>query len=184
MIKKWKLLDSKPVLESHFVSVFKEKLEKPDGQVVDEYYSVKRRDASVVVALTKERKVPLVYQYKNGVKELVWEVPAGFIDQGEDPEQAARRELTEETGFEAERWIKLGNVAITTGTSPARNYLFLALGAEKTKDQNLDEHEEIEVKLFDFYELVEQVKQRKSFFIDVNSQLALLLSGEALKEIN
>ncbi len=181
MVKKWKLLEAKEVFVSPFLKVFQDRLEKPDGKIVENFFSIQRKDAACIVALTKDKKIPLVRQYKNGVKDLIWEIPAGFIDDGESPEEAAKRELLEETGFSAEKFHLLTSVAITSGTSATKNYLFLATQAEKVSEQKLDENEDIEVELYDFDELVEKVKERNSFFVDVNSQLTLLLSDEALK---
>lgn len=182
MIKKWKLLGQKKVFESNFITLFQEKLEKEDGEVVDDYYSVKRRDAVFAVALTKDLKIVLVYQYKNGVKKVIWEIPAGFIEDNEKPEEAGRRELLEETGFTSKEGVKVGGFIPNTGISPNVNYVYLFLEAEKIKEQNLDKNEAIEVKLFPLKLLVEEIKKRKTFFIDTQSQLALLLVWELLLE--
>ena len=108
MLSKWKLLESKPVFKSSFITLLQEKLEKPDGTVVADYYSIKRRDVVYTVALTNKNDVLLVCQYKNGVKDLIWELPAGFVDQGEKPVEAATRELLEETGYKGETIDYLG----------------------------------------------------------------------------
>ena len=180
MIKKWKLLSSETVFESSFITLLKEKLEKPDGAIVEDYYSVKRRDVVYVVALTESNEVILVYQYKNGVKDLIWELPAGFVDSGEETEVAANRELLEETGFKGETSLYLGSFTSAAGSSGNLNHFFLLKNAKKIAKQNLDEHEEIEVKLFALRVLVEDIKQRKSSLVDSQSQLALLLVWEEL----
>src|SRR3989344_396707 len=169
MIKKWKLLESKTVFESKFLTVVKEKLEKSDGELVSDFYSVRRSDAAFIVAVTEEGQIPLVYQYKNGVKDLIWQIPAGFIDRGERPEQAARRELAEETGFVADKFELFGCFSSHSSLSDNKDYFFFARSAKKQREQNLDQHEEIEVKLFDFEELTTNVRKRRSFFIDTQS---------------
>lgn len=180
MIKKWKLLESKPVFESPFITIFHEKLEKSNGTLVPNYYSIKRRDVVYVVALTSKNEVLLVYQYKNGIKDLIWELPAGFVDEGEKPIETATRELLEETGFKGETVDYLGGFTAGSGSSSNRNHFYLMKNAKKVADQSLDQHEEIEFKLFNFQNLVTNIRKRKTFLVDSQSQLALLLSSELI----
>lgn len=182
MVKKWQLLEKQAVYESPFITLYKEKLQSGEGKIIPDYYSVKRRDAVFIVALTANNQIPLVYQYKNGVKDLIWEVPAGFIDEGETPEKAASRELLEETGFSSTTVELLGKFVPNTGVADNRNFVFLAKNARKTHDQNLDPHEEIEVKLFDFETLVAAIKKRESIFVDTQSPFSLLLAWEVLNQ--
>lgn len=179
-IEKWLLLERKVVYENPFLTVYEEKLQRGDGKIIPQYYSVKRRDAAFIIALTLDKKVPLVYQYKNGVKGVIWELPAGFVEDGETPETSAKRELIEETGFEAESFELLGKYAPNPSISGNRNFVFLAFSAKKTAQQKLDQNEEIEVKLFDLKQLLKDIRERKSVFIDCQSQLSLLLLGEKL----
>lgn len=181
MIKKWKLLESKEVFKSSFITLLQEKLEKPDGTIVPEYYSIKRRDVVYVVALTNKSEAVLVYQYKNGVKDLIWELPAGFVEDGEKPVETAARELLEETGFKGETADYLGAFTAAAGSSGNQNHFYLVRNAKKVAEQSLDEHEEIEVKLFNFQDLVTAIKKRKTFLVDSQSQLALLLTAELVK---
>lgn len=180
MIKKWKLLESKAIFESSFITLLQEKLEKPDGTLVSDYYSIKRRDVVYIVALTSKRKVILVYQYKNGVKDLIWELPAGFVEEGEKPIETAARELLEETGYKGKTIDYLGAFTAAAGSSGNINHFYLVRNVQKIAEQSLDEHEEIEIKLFDFQDLVTAIRERKTFLVDSQSQLALLLSSELL----
>lgn len=179
MIKKWKLLSSKTIFESPYITLFQEKLQKPDGSIVEDFYSVKRRDVVYIVALTESRKVPLVYQYKNGIKDLIWELPAGFIDGGEEPKKAATRELLEETGYQGEIFY-LGGFVAAAGSTGNLNHFFFVDKAENVAEQKLDEHEDIEVKLFPLESLIKDIKSRKSFLLDSQSQFGLLLVWELL----
>ena len=180
MSEKWTLLKQTVVYENPFLTIYEEELRSSDGKIIPQYYSVKRRDAAFIIALTPKQQVPLVFQYKNGVKDLIWELPAGFIEEYEDPESAARRELSEETGFAAAKFELLGKYAPNPSISNNRNFVFLAKDATKATEQHLDQNEEIEVKLFDLPELLTGIKNQKSIFVDCQSQLSLLLLGETL----
>lgn len=175
MIKKWKILESKEIYSSHFVTLKEEKLERPDGKIVTPYYAIERPDVVYVIALTKNKEIVLVYQYKNGIKELVWELPAGFVDKGESPKEAAKRELLEETGYTGRDITKIGGFNSGAGLSRNTNYFYVVKNVEKTSDQNLDENEEIEVKIFPFQEILNDIKSQSSILPEVQSQLGVLL---------
>lgn len=178
--KKWKLLGQKLVYSNRFLTVYQDRLQRSNQSIVEDYYSIKRRDAAFIIALTQEEKIPLVYQYKNGIKNLIWELPAGFIESKEKPEDAARRELLEETGFSANKFELLGTYVPNPSITSNQNFVFLASQAKKISEQRLDINEEIKVELFDFKKLVDSVRQQESPFIDCQSQLSLLLLGEKL----
>ena len=175
--KKWELKSQRIVYENPFVGIFEDTLLRPDGKLVENYYSVRRRDAAFIIAVTQEQEIPLVYQYKNGVKDLIWELPAGFIEEVEEPEKAAARELLEETGFQGEKLELLGKYAPNPSISNNRNFVFLAKNAKKVAEQKLDSNEDIEVRLFPLKEVVESIREQKSQFVDLQSQLSLLLLG-------
>jgi len=100
-----------------------------------------------IIAITTDSKVIMVQQFRFGTGEVTLEFPAGTIDEGEKPIDAANRELLEETGSKAEKIFKIGdckpNPAFLTNTC----HHFLASGVEVIKEQNLDEHEEVTIKL-------------------------------------
>ncbi len=180
--EKWKVLNSEEVYSSQFVTLYKEKLEKPDGTVVKDFFSVKRRDAVFVIALSSDEKVPLVYQYKNGIKEVIYELPAGFIEDNEEPLQAGIRELMEETGYAGKEQIPLGSFVPNPSISSNRNFVFLFKNAEKVAEQRLDGNEVIDVRLFKLQDLVDSIKVRQSIFVDTQSQLAILLAWEEINK--
>ena len=92
------------------------------------------------VAITEENEVLMVRQYRHPVKETLLEIPGGFIDEGETPEEAMRRELKEETGYEFSSVINVGRIAANPGVLDNFTYLFLAKGGIKTSEQNLDQN--------------------------------------------
>ena len=181
-IKKWELLKQEVAFSSDFIAVYKETLKRPDNRVVNDYFSIKRRDAVFIIALTVGKQIPLVFQYKNGVKDLIWELPAGFVEDGEEPIEAAKRELLEETGFAAENYQLLGSFSPNPSLSGNKHHIFLAFNAKRISEQKLDYNEEIEMKLFSFEDLVISIKQRNSIFIDIQSPFSIILAAEEMKK--
>ena len=85
--------------------------------------------AAVVLAVDDQRRVLVLKQYRHPAQCRFVELPAGLLDEvGEDPEQAARRELREEAGFEAERWTRIGSTYGSPGISSEVMHAFLATG--------------------------------------------------------
>ena len=180
MIKKWKILESKEIYSSHFITLKEEKLERPDGKIVTPYYAIERPDVVYVIALTKNIEIVLVYQYKNGIKDLVLELPAGFVDKGESPKEAAERELLEETGYSGKDFTKIGGFNSGAGLSRNTNYFYVVKDVEKISEQNLDENEEIDVKVFPFNKILFNIKNWNSILPEVQSQLGILLAEKLI----
>jgi 8-oxo-dGTP pyrophosphatase MutT (NUDIX family) len=103
------------------------------------------RDWVNVVARTVEGRYLFVRQYRFGSERVTTEVPGGVIDPGEEPLDAARRELREETGYEAESWRSLGSVAPNPAVQDNRCHHFLAEGARRVGELELDEGEDLVV---------------------------------------
>lgn len=101
------------------------------------------RDWVNVVAITAEGLVILVRQYRFGSSAVTTELPAGMVDPGETPLDAARRELLEETGQAAERWRSLGSVAPNPAFLNNRCHLFLAEGCRSVAEPRMDGGEDI-----------------------------------------
>jgi 8-oxo-dGTP pyrophosphatase MutT (NUDIX family) len=118
-----------------------------------------------VVAITPEKKVVLVQQYRFGIGRTTLELPAGIVDRGEASEQAAMRELREETGYTATQWEYLGWVETNPAFMNNLCHEWLALDATKTCLPELDEGEEIstvELSLEEIRREIEQGNMRNS----------------------
>lgn len=100
-----------------------------------------------VVALTPDDQVVLVRQYRHGTRCQTLEIPGGMIDPGETPLYAARRELREETGYAATRWVDLGVVEPNPAILTNRCHTWLALDVERAGEPQLDAGEVLVVEL-------------------------------------
>ena len=111
---------------SVFMTPWFELIEKiVDGDAAP-HYSIATRDYVSVIAVTHDGRFPLVMQFRPAVEMLTLELPGGHVDESESPEQAARKELREETGFIAEEMIPLGWLSPDTGRLSNHMWCFFA----------------------------------------------------------
>ncbi len=101
-----------------------------------------------VVAVDEDGRIVIILQYRWGIDANTFEVPGGVIDPGETPEAAARRELREETGFEAKDWQSLGSAYPNPALQDNVVHFFLARGARRVGEPSFDEGEDIIVELW------------------------------------
>jgi ADP-ribose pyrophosphatase len=153
-VKPWKVLET-----SYFRPRFRiDKCELSNGNLLDATIFEFRAWANVI-ALTKKGEVVLVKQYRHGICDVLWEFPGGVVEDDEDPMEGAKRELLEETGYQATDLIPIGrlypNPALQTNTL----HCFLALDVQKVAEQNLDAGEDIEVELAPLNQLIEMAKR-------------------------
>ncbi|MFP4053491.1 MAG: NUDIX hydrolase [Phycisphaerae bacterium] len=133
------------VYDGAVAEVHKVGLRMPDGKVVPRdliHYS----GAAVVLPLLDDGSIVLIRNVRFAVQETLWELPAGMLEPDEDPKLCAARELTEETGYTAERIEPLGDYFTTPGTSDEVMHSYLATGL-KGGLQNLEGYEQIEVEV-------------------------------------
>jgi len=153
-LESWKVLESSYIRPRFRV----DKCELPNGKYLDATIFEFRSWANIV-ALTQNNEVVLIRQYRHGVKDVLWEIPGGVVEDGEDPLEGVKRELLEETGYTASKFVQVGklypNPALQTNTV----YFFLALNAEKVTSQSLDDGEDIEVHLVPMDDLIGMVKR-------------------------
>jgi ADP-ribose pyrophosphatase len=105
---------------------------------------IRHPGASAIVAMTPEKEILLVKQYRYAIGGFIWEIPAGTFLGQESPIECAQRELVEETGYAADTWKKIGEITPVPGYSDERIHLFLARDLTK-KAQNLDQDEVLAV---------------------------------------
>lgn len=143
-ITPWETLVEEDVSPSKYYPVFKQTVKIHNGAVVDNYFVSKLPDASIVVAITREKELIMVRQWRQGIKETTLELPAGMND-GRDPIDAARGELEEETGATTTDLFPLGVISVVPPKNSLRMHGFLCHVEEIVEEQDLDPNENIEV---------------------------------------
>ncbi len=111
-----------------------------------------------VIPLTKGGDVVMIEQYRHGIQEVTLEIPGGLIEPGDSPEEAARRELREETGYGDGELIDLGFVYPNPAIQNNRCHTFLANNVAPVGRQEMDDKEDIEVVLFPLAEVPELIQ--------------------------
>ena len=120
-----------------------EKVTLPNGAVKDREI-VRHPGAAAMVPLLDDGRVVLIKQYRHAVGEFVWEIPAGTLEPEEAPTACARRELVEETGYEAANLEKLTEILPAPGYTDEHIHIFLATGL-KPVNQRLEDDEVLEL---------------------------------------
>jgi 8-oxo-dGTP pyrophosphatase MutT (NUDIX family) len=147
-VKPWTVIASEPVLETRIFTLRRDRSRSASSGREAEFQVLDAPDWVNVIAVTPEQQVLLIRQYRHGTQKVTVEIPGGTVDPGEAPLEAARRELAEETGFEADRWEACGVVEPNPAFLSNRTHTFVAHGARRTGPQRPDDHEEIEFELF------------------------------------
>jgi 8-oxo-dGTP pyrophosphatase MutT (NUDIX family) len=152
------------------IDVSSERLKYANGREYDIDF-VRHPGAAAVVAVDDAGRVCLVRQYRHGIADFLWEVPAGKLDRDEAPDRCAVRELAEETGVTARRWNSLGLYIPAPGIFTEVIHLYLArelhVGAS-----NPDADEDLEIQWLPFGEAMERVVRGE--WNDGKTALALL----------
>lgn len=145
-MRKWTVRSSRTLLRRPpWLHVEEQDVELPNGHVIEGYLLTPIPEVSMVFAVTDDEHVVFVEQYKHGLRATMWDLPAGYVDQGEAPANCARRELEEETGYLADNWHDLGGWLIDPNRANARLYYYLALSAQPDGQRHLDATEDIVV---------------------------------------
>lgn len=168
----WEEVSCEHVIQDEWIDFRKSKYRFPDGRTFEPYYSYSRRNYVVIVASDEAGNYLCVRQFRQGIKEVTTEFPAGGIERKDGKEYgtlsdtsseealaAAKRELLEETGYESDDWKFL--LAVPSNATMADNYgyLFVAKNCKKVSGQSLDETEYLNVHKFSADEIEDMISE-------------------------
>ena len=144
----WEEISKEHIVQDQWIDFRKSAYRYPDGRVFSPFYSYSRRDYAVIVASDKGGRYICVRQFRQGIKAVTTEFPAGGIESGRSQEsalEAAKRELREETGYVSDDWKHL--LTIPANATISDNYvsIFVARNCCKSGEQHLDETEMLSV---------------------------------------
>ena len=154
----WKVKNTEKLIENRWLTVKKESVVLPNGEHIEDFYSVTIPDAAAIVAITDDEKIVLKKEYKHATGEELIEVPASMFEPEEkDGLTVAKRELLEETGYTSEEWEYLGDTVESSSKLTNRMHIYLAANCKKIAEQSLDKTEELDVMVIPFEKAIEMV---------------------------
>ena len=132
------------VYRGNVFTLVRENVTLENGTTTDVEF-IEHPGAAAIIPMLSDTRVVLLRQYRHALKSYIWEIPAGTLDPQEEIIDCAKRELTEETGYSAAQWHRLGEITPVPGYSDERIHIFLATDLQPT-DRHLDADEVIEVR--------------------------------------
>jgi len=165
-----KTIDTERIFEGKIINVRRDRVTVMEGESFREI--VEHNGGAVIAAVKSDGRMIMVRQFRKPAERVMLEVPAGKIDEGENPETAALRELKEETGYTAGKIRKLTQMYPSVGYSEEILHLYLC--TELTAGETcFDENEAIDIEEYDIDELVSMVMN--GTIQDGKSQIAILM---------
>jgi len=149
MVDRWDLIKSTIQGEYRVFRVREDRTRSPRTGDEHSFYVIESSDWINVIPVTPEGKIVFIRQYRHGTEQITLEVPGGMIDPGESGEEAARRELREETGYDTDEILYLGNVAPNPAIHNNLCHSYLARNVHIFGSQRLEGTEDIDVLLVD-----------------------------------
>ncbi len=169
MPKPWPLIRSRPNRSYHVFSVRTDTACCPRTGQEHDFYILESQDWINVIPLTPDEQVVMVKQYRHGTREITLEIPGGLVDAGDTPADAARRELLEETGYEAKEVLFLGSACPQPAILNNRSITYLARDVRKVQAPQLDDTEDIEIVLVPLSEIPDLIRKG-----DINNAMVIL----------
>ena len=161
MIKPWESIQSKSTHSFRVFSIRTDRTISPRTGKKHDFYIIESNDWVNIIPLTADHEVVMIRQYRHGSREVTLEIPGGLVEAGDTPKKAAARELSEETGYQAKKWVKIGVVNPNPALFNNHCYTFLADDIEKVSEPKPDQTEDIEVVLIPLADIPKLILEGK-----------------------
>ena len=157
--KGWKIDSSKHVHSNNFIQVYEDVINIGGTEKI--YTRIKRKNYSTVVPFISKDQIMVIKSYRHLINSIQIEVPSGYIEPGEEPKEAAVRELREETGYKAKKIIDIGSYTLDYTMFDQKGYLFVAYDLEYEGLQQLGTMELIEPAFMTVKEVLKLLSEGK-----------------------
>jgi ADP-ribose pyrophosphatase len=158
-MNKWEIKSAEELFHRRIFSVQDIECYHPDKDVTHKFFTLTTPDWINIVAVTEDNKFIMVKQHRLGTDEITLETPGGLVEEGESPEETARRELREETGYEAGEIHLLKKLSVNPAIFNNYLYFYYAGKCKKNHKQDLDPAEDIEVLTFTRDEIMSMINR-------------------------
>lgn len=178
----WQTLARRPVHQTgdgRFLRVEHHRVQLPDGRIIEDWAWIDTPDFVNVVAQTQDGRFLCFRQTKYAANGPTLAVPGGYLEAGEDPDDAVRRELLEETGYAAAQWRFLGRFVVDGNRGNGHAHLYLARGAHPVQPIDADDLEEQELLLLTREELAAALGRGEFQVLPWAANVALALTALA-----
>lgn len=157
----WKRIESEEVANCRIFTVRKDKSVRLNDGTEHEFFVLENTDWVNIIPVTPGNEVVMIEQFRHGIEAMTLEIPGGMVDDNEDPQIAAERELIEETGYKPREVVFLGKSHPNPATHDNLVYHYLALDCEKVREVEFDATESIATLLVSLDEIPELLRSEK-----------------------
>lgn len=156
-----------------WLEVARESICLPDGRVIDDFYLISMPDYAAIVPLLPDGRVVTQRRYKHGSRAVTLGLPGGYLEPGEEPLVAAKRELMEETGYQSEQWKFLGDFVVDANRGCGVAHMFLARDCITTSEPGSSDLEEVQMDLMDLDKIRDSLQRGVAMELSTVAALGL-----------
>lgn len=147
--KRWTILESEYKMREKWLTVRRDWVRQPSGVEIRDYWVLEYPEWVNVIAITRDGRFVMERQYRHAMGGTAYEICAGTAEEGEGPLEAAKRELSEETGYEGGEWEEIMTTSPNGTSMTNMTHSYVARGVECRREAHREATEDIEVYLMD-----------------------------------